>query len=112
MLTKEILFGMNILTLAGFIIMGLTLTLNRMGQAGKALSIGLMTAGTALVVVGLYGGGAYGDSSSRRTPKENPGEGEMPGLRAGGCRWGIVSGRFNYGTAAVTEGSKRHALQR
>ena len=57
MLTKEILFGMNILTLAGFIIMGLTLTLNRMGQAGKALSIGLMTAGTALVFAGLYGGG-------------------------------------------------------
>ena len=57
MLTKQILFGMNILTLAGFIIMGLTLTLNRMGQAGKALSIGLMTAGTALVFAGLYGGG-------------------------------------------------------
>ena len=54
MLTKEILFGMNILTLAGFVVMGLTLTLNRMGQA---LSIGLMTAGTALVFVGLYVGG-------------------------------------------------------
>ena len=48
MLTKDILFGMNILTLAGLVVMGLTLTLNRMGQAGKALSIGLMTAGTAL----------------------------------------------------------------
>ena len=57
MLTKEILFGMNILTLAGFIVMGLTLTLNRMGQTGKALSIALMTAGTALVFVGLYAGG-------------------------------------------------------
>jgi hypothetical protein len=53
MLTKDILFGMNILTLAGFIIMGLTLTLTRMGQAGKAISIGLM----ALVFVGLYAGG-------------------------------------------------------
>ena len=31
-LTKDILFGMNILTLAGFVVMGLTLTLNRMGQ--------------------------------------------------------------------------------
>jgi hypothetical protein len=49
--------GINILTLAGFIIMGLTLTLNRMGQAGRALSIGLMTAGTALVFAGLYAGG-------------------------------------------------------
>ena len=57
MLTKDILFGMNILTLAGFIIMGLTLTLTRMGQAGKAISIGLMAAGTALVFVGLYAGG-------------------------------------------------------
>ena len=56
MLTKDILFGMNILTLAGFVVMGLTLTLNRMGQAGKALSIGLMTAGIALVFLGLYAG--------------------------------------------------------
>ena len=48
---------MNILTLAGFVVMGITLTLNCMGQAGKALSIGLMTAGTALVFVGLYAGG-------------------------------------------------------
>ena len=57
MLTKEILLGMNVLTLAGFVVMGLTLTLNRMGQAGKALSIGLMTARTALVLVGRYAGG-------------------------------------------------------
>jgi len=48
---------MNILTLAGFVVMGITLTLNRMGQAGKALCIGLMTAGTALVFAGLYVGG-------------------------------------------------------
>jgi hypothetical protein len=45
---------MNILTLARFVVMGLTLALNRMGQAGKLLSIGLMGAGTALVFVGLY----------------------------------------------------------
>ena len=56
MLTKDIFFGMNILTLAGFIVMGLTLTLNRMGHAGKVLSIGLMGAGTALVFLGLYAG--------------------------------------------------------
>jgi len=47
---------MNLLTLAGFIVMGLTLTLNRMGRAGKGLSIGLMAAGTALVFLGLYAG--------------------------------------------------------
>ena len=55
-LTKDILFGMNILTLAGFVVMGLTLTLNRMGQTRKALSVGLMVAGTALVFIGLYAG--------------------------------------------------------
>ena len=48
---------MNILTLAGFIVMGLTLTLYRMGQTSRALSIGLMTAGTAPLFVGLYVGG-------------------------------------------------------
>jgi hypothetical protein len=57
MLTKDILFGMNILTLAGFAVMGLTLTLNRMGQAGRLSSIGLMGAGTALVFFGLCEGG-------------------------------------------------------
>ena len=41
MLTKDILFGMNILTLTGFVMMGVTLTLNRMGQT----RIGLMVAG-------------------------------------------------------------------
>jgi len=55
-LTKNILFGMNILTLAGFVVMGLTLTLNRMGQARKPLSVGLMVAGTVLVFLGLYAG--------------------------------------------------------
>ena len=37
MLTRDIPFGMNILTLAGFVVMGLMLTLNPMEQAGKAL---------------------------------------------------------------------------
>ena len=60
MLTRDILFGMNLLTLAGFVVMGLTLTLNRMGQAGKVLSIGLMAVGTALVFLGLYAGGWSG----------------------------------------------------
>ena len=60
MLTRDILFGMNILTLVGFLMMGLTLTLNRMGEAGKALSISLMAAGTALVFLGLYAGGWSG----------------------------------------------------
>jgi hypothetical protein len=56
MLTKDILFGMNILTLAGFIVMGLSLTLQRMAAAGRPLIIGLMCTGTALVFLGLYAG--------------------------------------------------------
>jgi len=56
MLTKEIISGFNLLSLAGFVVMGLTLALNRTGRAGKALSIGLMTTGTALVFFGLYAG--------------------------------------------------------
>jgi hypothetical protein len=56
MFTKDILFGMNSLTLGGFVVMGLTLTLNGMGQARKPLSVGLMVAGTALVFLGLYAG--------------------------------------------------------
>jgi hypothetical protein len=59
-LTKDILFGMNILTLSGFVLMGLTLTLNRMGQAGKLKSLGLMTIGTVLVFGGLYAAGWSG----------------------------------------------------
>ena len=53
-LTKDILFGMNILTLAGFLLMGLSLTLHRTGNAGVPLSIGLMCAGTALVFFGFF----------------------------------------------------------
>jgi hypothetical protein len=52
-LTRDILFGMNILSLAGFLIMGLSLTLHRTGNASAPLSIGLMCAGTALVFFGL-----------------------------------------------------------
>jgi hypothetical protein len=47
---------MNILTLAGFAVMG-SLSPEPYGQAGKLLSIGLMGAGTALVFPGLYAGG-------------------------------------------------------
>jgi hypothetical protein len=48
-LTTDIRFGMNALILAGLVVMGLTLTLNRMGQAGKLLSIGSIAVGTSLV---------------------------------------------------------------
>jgi len=57
-LTKDILFGMNVLTLVGFLVMGLSLTLHRTGYAGVPLSIGLMCAGTALVFYGLFSAGS------------------------------------------------------
>jgi len=50
MLTKEIISGFNLLSLAGFVVMGLTLALNRTGRAGKALSIGLMFRGDGIGV--------------------------------------------------------------
>ena len=56
MLTTDIISGFNILSLAGFVVMGLTLALSRTGRAGKALSLGLMSAGTVLVFAGLYAG--------------------------------------------------------
>jgi hypothetical protein len=49
---------MNVLTLAGFVVMGISLTLRRMKNAGAPLCIGLMCAGTALVFFGLYAGGS------------------------------------------------------
>ena len=57
MLTKDTLFGMNLLSLVGLIIMGFGLTLNRMARAGLPLSVGVMGLGTALVLVGLYSSG-------------------------------------------------------
>jgi hypothetical protein len=51
---SDILFGMNILALAGVILMGLTLILNRTGRVVGGLSIGLVAARTALVFGGLY----------------------------------------------------------
>jgi hypothetical protein len=57
MLTKDIFFGMNILTLVGLIITGFGLTLRRMAHAGLPLCFGLMGTGTALVLVGSYASG-------------------------------------------------------
>lgn len=54
MLTKDILFGMNLLSLAGFVVMGITLTLQRQRRVGIPAAFALMAAGTALLFVGLY----------------------------------------------------------
>jgi hypothetical protein len=57
MLTTDILVGLNILSLAGFVLMGLALTLRRTAQGSAPLCIGLMCVGTALVFFGLYASG-------------------------------------------------------
>jgi hypothetical protein len=54
MLTKAILFGMNVLTLAGLLMTGFGLTLRRTARAGLPLAVGVMGVGTALVLAGLY----------------------------------------------------------
>jgi hypothetical protein len=53
-LLRENVFGINVLSLAGFAVMGFGLTLRRMARAGILLSLGLMSAGTVLVLLGLY----------------------------------------------------------
>jgi hypothetical protein len=53
-LLKENLFGINVLSLVGFAVMGFGLTLRRMARAGLPLALGLMSAGTVLVLLGLY----------------------------------------------------------
>jgi hypothetical protein len=54
MLTQDILFGMNILTLVGLIMTGFGLTLRRSANAGVPLCIGVMGVRTVLVLAGLY----------------------------------------------------------
>jgi hypothetical protein len=54
MLTKEILYGMNILSLAGFALMGIGLTANRQQQMRNSIAFALMGAGTVLVFLGIY----------------------------------------------------------
>jgi hypothetical protein len=57
MLTKDILYGMNLLTLVGLLLTGFGLTLRRMGHGGMLLCLGVMGIGTALVMAGLYASG-------------------------------------------------------
>lgn len=56
MLTRDLLFGMNILTLGGFLVMGVSLHLGRTARVRTAVAFAGMTVGTALVFFGLYAG--------------------------------------------------------
>jgi hypothetical protein len=45
---------MNLLSLIGFVLMGIGLTLARQGRTRATAAVGLMSVGTALVFVGIY----------------------------------------------------------
>ena len=54
MLTKDFLFGMNIVSLAGFLVMGFGLTLSRQGRTRVPAAFVLMGTGTALLFWGMH----------------------------------------------------------
>jgi hypothetical protein len=58
-MTHFSLFGMNIVSLAGLALMGVTLTLSRQKQVGSGVAIALMSAGTVLLALGFYLSGAF-----------------------------------------------------
>jgi hypothetical protein len=54
MLTKNLPFGLNLISLAGFFLMGLGLTLARQKRIGASAAAALMGIGTLLLFGGLY----------------------------------------------------------
>ncbi len=54
MLSKNLPFGFNLISLAGFLLMGLGLTLSRQKRIGAGAAVLLMGVGTALLFGGLY----------------------------------------------------------
>jgi hypothetical protein len=53
-LTREVFQGLNLLTLIGFVAMGIGLNQSRQGRARAPIAIALMGIGTILVFAGLY----------------------------------------------------------
>ena len=54
MLTKPLISGMNLLSLIGFVLMGIGLTASRQGRIRAPAAVALMSVGTALVFAGIY----------------------------------------------------------
>ena len=54
MFTQPLISGMNILSLVGFVLMGIGLTFTRQGKVRAPVAYALMGVGTALVFAGLY----------------------------------------------------------
>ncbi|HYM72434.1 MAG TPA: hypothetical protein VET89_05595 [Stellaceae bacterium] len=55
-LTHDLVGGFNLLSVIGFLVMGLGLTQSRQGRSRAPLAFGLMAVGTVLVFVGIYFG--------------------------------------------------------
>ncbi|MBV9551386.1 MAG: hypothetical protein JO032_01215 [Alphaproteobacteria bacterium] len=53
-LTKDFFQGLDLLTILGFVLMGIGLNQGRQGRARAPVAFALMGLGTALVVAGLY----------------------------------------------------------
>ena len=54
MLTHDFMFGMNLLSFAGFALMGVALAAQRQKRLGTPALFGLMTIGTLLLIAGFY----------------------------------------------------------
>jgi hypothetical protein len=54
MFTRGLFFGLNLLSLVGFALMGMSLALNRQRSIRAPAAFALMGAGTALLLLGLY----------------------------------------------------------
>jgi len=55
-LTKDVFQGLNLLTIIGFVAMGIGLNQSRQGRARAPIAFALMGIGTVLVFAGLYFG--------------------------------------------------------
>jgi hypothetical protein len=56
LLSQNILHGLNLLTIVGFVAMGIGLNQSRQGRARAPVAFAMMTIGTLLVVAGIYFG--------------------------------------------------------
>ena len=54
MFTQDIFFGMNLVSLAGFVLMGIGLALNRQQKIPVPMAFALMGVGTGLLFLGFY----------------------------------------------------------
>ena len=53
-MTRDVMFGMNALTLVGFVLMAVGLNLSRARRIRPPLAFGLMGVGTVFVFAGIY----------------------------------------------------------